>query len=94
VPVGAGGPAGEPQDLLPQRTFGARTRAAGRDFEPEPLVAVLGVAGDSSVDQIAAGQAFQRVLLTATDAGLSVSMLSQPIEVPSAREQLRLALGR
>jgi nitroreductase len=94
VPVGAGGPVGEPQDLLPQRAFGARTRALGRDFEPEPLVAVLGAAGDAATDQVAAGQALQRVLLTATDAGLAVSMLSQPIEVPSAREQLRLALGR
>jgi nitroreductase len=94
VPVGAGGPVGEPHDLLPQRAFGARTRALGRDFEPEPLVAVLGAAGDAATDQVAAGQALQRVLLTATDAGLAVSMLSQPIEVPSAREQLRLALGR
>ena len=94
VPVSVGGPAGEPQDLLPQRAFGVRTRAPGRDFEPEPLVAVLGSAGDSDADQLGAGQALQRVLLTAAGAGLAVSMLSQPIEVPAAREQLRLALGR
>jgi hypothetical protein len=94
VPVEAGGPVPEPQDLLPQRAFGVRTRAPGRDFEPEPLVAVLGSPADSATDQIAAGQALQRVLLTATDSRLAVSMLSQPIEVPRAREQLRLALGR
>ena len=94
VPVSVGGPAGEPQDLLPQRAFGVRTRAPGRDFELEPLVAVLGSAGDSDADQLGAGQALQRVLLTAAGAGLAVSMLSQPIEVPAAREQLRLALGR
>ena len=94
VPVSVGGPAGEPQDLLPQRAFGVRTRAPGRDFEPEPLVAVLGCAGDSDADQLGAGQALQRVLLTAAGAGLAVSMLSQPIEVPAAREQLRLSLGR
>jgi len=94
VPVRVGGPAGEPQDLLPQRAFGVRPRAPGRDFEPEPLVAVLGSARDSDTDQVSAGQALQRVLLAATDAGLAVSMLSQPIEVPAAREQLRLALGR
>ncbi|MFI6259103.1 Acg family FMN-binding oxidoreductase [Micromonospora zamorensis] len=94
IPVEAGGPVPEPQDLLPQRAFGVRTRAPGRDFEPEPLVAVLGVQGDSATDQITAGQALQRVLLTATDSRLAVSMLSQPIEVPRAREQLRLALGR
>ena len=94
MPAAAGGPQGEPQDLLPSRGFGGRDRAPGRDFEPEPLVAVLGSAGNTAVDQVVAGQALQRVLLTATDAGLGVSMLSQPIEVPSAREQLRLSLGR
>lgn len=94
VPVEAGGPLPEPQDLLPQRAFGVRTRAPGRDFEPEPLVAVLGAPGNTARDQVAAGQALQRVLLTATDAGLATSLLSQPIEVPAAREQLRLALGR
>ncbi|MFD0821467.1 hypothetical protein ACFQ0D_24880, partial [Micromonospora zhanjiangensis] len=94
VPVGSGGPVPEPQDLFPQRPFGVRTRAPGRDLEPEPLVAVLGCAGNTAADQIRAGQALQRVLLTATDARLAVSLLSQPIEVPAAREQLRLALGR
>lgn len=94
VPVAVGGPAPEPQDLLPARPFARVARAPGRDFEPEPLVAVLGTPGDTPTDQIAAGQALQRVLLTATDDGLAVSLLSQPIDVPAAREQLRLALGR
>ncbi|HZN19227.1 MAG TPA: nitroreductase family protein [Micromonosporaceae bacterium] len=94
VPAAAGGPSPEPQDLLPQRRMGQSPRAPGRDFEPEPLVGVLGTAGDHPRDQLIAGQALQRVLLTATDLGLAVSMLSQPIEVAAAREQLRLALAR
>jgi nitroreductase len=94
VPVSAGAPSSEPQDLLPQRSFGDRTRAPGRDYEPEPLVAILGTAGDLPTDQVVAGQALQRVLLTATDAGLASSMMSQPIEVPAARDQLRRSLGR
>ncbi|MFG3555383.1 Acg family FMN-binding oxidoreductase [Micromonospora sp. NPDC047557] len=94
VPAAAGGPQHEPQDVLPTRGFGGRDRAPGRDFEPEPLVGVLGSVGNTAVDQVVAGQALQRVLLTATDSGLSVSMLSQPIEVPTAREQLRVSLGR
>ncbi len=94
VPVGAGAPLPEPQDLLPQRVFGDRRRAPGRDYEPEPLVGILGVPGDRPVDQITAGQALQKILLTATDAGLAASMISQPIEVPAAREQLRRSLGR
>ncbi|MFC4021950.1 Acg family FMN-binding oxidoreductase [Micromonospora sp. GCM10011542] len=94
VPASAGGPRSEPQDVLPARGYGGRDRAPGRDFEPEPLVAVLGAAGNTAIDQVVAGQGLQRVLLTATDAGLGVSLLSQPIEVPGAREQLRLSLGR
>jgi nitroreductase len=94
VPVSAGGPNAEPQDLFPQRPFGDHPRSPGHDFEPEPLVGILGTAGDLASDQLTAGQALQRVLLTVTDLGLAASMLSQPIEVASAREQLRLALGR
>ncbi|MEV4352379.1 nitroreductase, partial [Actinoplanes sp. NPDC049596] len=94
IPVTAGAPRAEPQDLLPQRFFTDRQRVSGRDYEPEPLVGILGVAGDRPADQILAGAGLQRVLLTATAAGLDTSMISQPIEVPAAREQLRRSLGR
>ena len=57
-------------------------------------MAVLGAPGNTPADQVMAGQALQRVLLTATDMGLSASLISQPIEVASAREQLRRALRR
>ena len=94
VPATAGAPVAEPQDLLPQRPFAERRRAPGRDFEAEPLIAVLGTHADRPIDQIAAGQVLQRVLLTVTDAGLACSMISQPIEVPTAREHLRQSLRR
>ena len=94
VPVSAGAPPAEPQDLLPQRLFNDRRRSPGRDYEPEPLIGILGSAGDLPVDQTVAGQALQKVLLTATASGLDTSMISQPIEVPAARDQLRRALGR
>jgi len=94
VPVAAGGPSPEPHDLLAVRDFGRHPRAPGRDFETDPLVAILGTTGDTRTDQLVAGQALQRVLLSGTDAGLSMSMLSQPIEVAPAREMLRVALGR
>ena len=95
VPIEAGGPVPEPQDLLPQRAFGVRARAhpAGTSNPNHSSLCSVSV-GDSATDQIAAGQALQRVLLTATDSRLAVSMLSNPIEVPRAREQLRLALGK
>ncbi len=94
VPVRAAGPLPEAHDLLPQRAWSRRTRAPGRDYEPEPLLAVLGTTGDTPVDQLVAGQALQAVLLTATARGLATSMVSQPIEVPAARDQLRRALHR
>lgn len=94
VPAVAGGPSPEPQDLFPQRPFGDRARAPGRDFEYEPLVAILGTPGDTPTDQLVAGYALQRILLTITVLGLAASMISQAIEVPAAREQLRVALGR
>ncbi|MEV6349708.1 nitroreductase [Actinoplanes sp. NPDC051851] len=94
VPSEAGAPVGEPQDLLPQRMFSDRRRAPGRDYEPEPLIGILGVPGDRPLDQVVAGQALQKVLLTATAAALDTSMISQPVEVPAARDQLRRSLGR
>jgi nitroreductase len=94
VPVSAGAPPAEPHDLLPQRLFSDRRRANGRDYEPEPLIGVVGSPGDLPVDQTMAGQALQRVLLTAVASGLDTSMISQPIEVPAARGQLRRSLGR
>ncbi|MFC3987783.1 Acg family FMN-binding oxidoreductase [Actinoplanes siamensis] len=94
MPAFAGAAVGESHDLIPQRAFTERRRAPGRDYEPEPLVGILGTAGDRRLDQLQAGQALQRVLLTVTDAGLACSMISQPIEVPAARDQLRRSLGR
>jgi nitroreductase len=94
VHAAAGGPAPGPGELLARRDFGGPERPTIRDYEREPLVAALGVHGERAADEIRAGMCLQRVLLTATDHGLASSMFSQPIDVPTVREQLRLALGR
>jgi nitroreductase len=94
VPSAVGGPAPEPQDMLVRRDFAGPARAPGRDYEPEPLVGVLGAFGGTHRDDLVAGQALQRVLLTATRAGLVTSMMSQPVDVPAVREQLRIGLRR
>lgn len=94
VPTVAGGPAPQPHELLARRDFGGRELAGQRDYEREPLLAVVGTAGDWPADQVQAGQVLQRVLLTATDLGLAASMFSQPIEVPGIRAQLGRALTR
>jgi hypothetical protein len=92
VPTAAGGPAPQPHELLARRDFGGRELAGHRDYEREPLLAVIGTTGDWPADQVQAGQVLQRVLLTAADLGLAASMFSQPIEVPGIRAQLRRAL--
>jgi nitroreductase len=94
VPASAGGFRPRPDDLLPARPFSDQPRPPHLDHEIPPLLAVLGTSGSGTIDDLTAGMALQRVLLTADAAGLSTSLFSQVIEVPAAREQLRLSLGR
>ncbi|MDQ1656294.1 MAG: hypothetical protein QOD41_1377 [Cryptosporangiaceae bacterium] len=93
VPLAAAGPAPAPHELLTRRDFGGPDAPEHHRYEGHPLVAVLCSFGDAPRDQLIAGAALQRVLLTATQLSLVVSMLSQPIEVPSVREQLRVLAG-
>jgi hypothetical protein len=79
------------------RTFDMGYGVAARDVQladASPVLAVLGTPGDALADWIAAGQALQRLLLTATLNGLQASFLNQPIEVPSLRTKLRQLSGR
>jgi hypothetical protein len=91
VPVSAGGPLPEPQDRWVLRDFTAgagRVRVPGKDFEHEPLIAVLTAGLSGPAGDVQAGQALQRVLLTATADGLAVSLLSHVVEVPQTRAEL------
>ncbi|KZB86314.1 hypothetical protein AVL48_28815 [Amycolatopsis regifaucium] len=58
-----------------------------------PLVVAIGSLTDERLDRLQAGQALQRVLLTATGAGLTASFISPPVMVRSARAELRRLLG-
>lgn len=92
VPATAGGPLPEPHQTWTLRDFTrgqAPARVPGKDFEEEPLLAVLSAHLHGPHADLQAGQAMQRVLLTATTHGLSASFLSQIIEVPQTRENLR-----
>jgi nitroreductase len=78
------------------RTFDVGMSQAAKDDElsrGSALLALVVTESDDVADWIAAGQALQRVLLTATAAGLRVSFLNQPIEVASMRHQLASALA-
>jgi len=96
VPASAGGPQPAPHDPWTLRDFSAGTnteRVPGKNFEHEPMIAVLSPYLAGPTADVRTGQALQHVLLTATVHGLSVSFLSHIIEVPTAREELRRLIG-
>ena len=82
IPAGALGhrPVAEP---APVRDFGYASPAIARpsgSYEAQPQLAVLSTARDEPADWLRAGQALQRVLLTAARHGVATSLLYQPIE--------------
>ncbi|MEO6084001.1 MAG: nitroreductase [Umezawaea sp.] len=96
VPHGSAGPTPAPQDEWALRDFAPDEpvdRPSGKDYEPDPFVVVLCSFYDGPSAELQAGQAMQRVLLTATALGLSASFLSQVVEVRRVREDLRRSLG-
>jgi hypothetical protein len=96
VSTEAGSPMPEPHDTWVMRDFTGgtgRPRAPGTDFEEEPLIAVLTSHLSGATAEVQVGQALQRVLLTATAAGLATSFLSQVVEVPQTRNELRRLIG-
>jgi nitroreductase len=72
---------------LPLRDFDLAHNTNGRvaRFEPLPTLAVLYTAGDGRQDWLQAGQALERVLLTATVHRLATTPLTQAVEVPELR---------
>ncbi|WP_433274650.1 Acg family FMN-binding oxidoreductase [Actinosynnema sp. CS-041913] len=93
VPRASAGFRPAPQDEWALRDFRGGERPPGKDYESDPLMVVLCSFCDGPLDQLQAGQALQRVLLTATTLGLSASVMSQPIEVGPVRDRLRRTLG-
>ncbi|MEV3985985.1 hypothetical protein [Nonomuraea sp. NPDC049758] len=77
VPAHAFGPRPRSGEL-PMRGFGGGEVA---DFEAEPQLVALFTQGDGPHDWLRAGQALQRVLLTATAHGVAASMFSQPLDL-------------
>ncbi|GAA0410044.1 nitroreductase [Microbispora corallina] len=72
-------------DPAPVRDFGMHGGRGPVRFEPRPQLAVLTTAGDGPADWLRAGQALQRVLLTATVHGVSASFLNQPLDLRDMR---------
>jgi nitroreductase len=72
-----------------RRPFGAHAA----DFEQSPTIAVLYTAGDSPEQWVRAGQALERVLLTAAVRGLAATPMTQPLEIPDLRDLLTDGTG-
>jgi hypothetical protein len=68
-----------------------RTQAA---FEQHPNVAVLSTEHDEPADQVAAGIALERVLLTAAHHGVAASFLNQPLEYDDLRQEVQGTTGK
>ena len=61
--------------------------------EGSPLLVCLATSTDDMPAWLSAGQALERLLLVAANAGITASYLNQPVEVSALREQLRALLG-
>lgn len=73
------------------RTFEWGNGKAAHDqqlAEGSPALLVLSTDADTVADWFTAGQALERVLLTATDLGLMASFLNQPVEVGDLRPKV------
>src|SRR5262252_9153413 len=62
-------------------------------FRTAGVVALLTTAQDRPPDWVDAGQALQRVLLTASSCGVTVALHTQPLEAGSLRESIRTQLS-
>ncbi|HET8651750.1 MAG TPA: hemerythrin domain-containing protein [Gaiellaceae bacterium] len=82
---------------LAMRTFDLGKGKAAHDeklIEASPLLVVLGTAGDTTSERLAAGQALSRLLLRATQEGLAASFLNQPLEVSDLGPKVAELTGR
>ncbi|AEA60751.1 Acg family FMN-binding oxidoreductase [Burkholderia gladioli] len=61
--------------------------------EASPLIVCIRTAGDDREAWLVAGQALERMLLVATNAGYTASYLNQPIETSGPRDSLRRMLA-
>lgn len=102
VTGGLHGADGVPAATVPHVLSPRHSDVTMRDFEldapgtleiPEsvdehPVWFIVWTDSDTHVDWLRAGEAMSRLLLTATERGLATGIQSQPVEVPTARNQI------
>jgi nitroreductase len=90
IPAWAWGPIDD-RGALPLRDLGAGYPQLPRRharFEDAPTVAIVYTAGDGPRDWLRAGQAMERILLTATVHGVATTPITAPTEQPELRALL------
>ena len=90
IPVASFGPS-DRSGSGPMRDFGLDHPDAPRRnarFESAPTVVMLCTSGDTPADWLRAGQAMERVLLTATVRGVANTPMTSPTEIPELRSLL------
>lgn len=83
-------------DDIPIRDFdshGTGWLPAETRSSSQQCLLLLNTEDDSPLGWLKAGEALERIWLTATDHGYAMSLLTQVVEVPRTREQLRAELG-
>lgn len=79
------------------RTFDMGNGVGAKDkqlADESPVLAALGTSGDNVENWLAAGQALEKILLTAHSRGLQASYLNQAIQVAFLRPELQNLMGR
>jgi hypothetical protein len=81
------------RDFAHGHGWGLAPLSATPPFRSAGIVAVLTTAQDRPVDWINAGQALQRILLTASTCGAAAALHTQPLELGRLRESVRALMS-
>ena len=81
------------RDFAHGHSWGIPPLSSARLPRATGVVGLLTTAADRQVDWVNAGQALQRILLTASTCGAAVALHSQPVELPWLREFIRTQLS-
>ena len=81
------------RDFARGHSWGVPPLSSARAPRATGVAGLLTTAADRQVDWVNAGQALQRILLTASTCGAAVALHSQPAELPRLREFIRTQLS-
>ncbi|HEY3035194.1 MAG TPA: hypothetical protein VGJ54_11130 [Streptosporangiaceae bacterium] len=81
------------RDFAHGRSWGLQPLSTAPSFRSAGIAALLTTARDRPEDWINAGQALQRILLTASTCGIAAALHTQPLELDWLRDSIRTQLS-